>query len=307
MNDLISMSLIYILNNIGGSMIKDFDLSDWICFSERRNSKSYYSKDKKWMVKLGTDLTMKNEDELLVEKEITDKALRIGIKTPKVGDVIMLSDEKTTGLIYEYIENKKSISRAASEDIENYDYYIQRFARSAKDFHSKICDPKEFDSQLERIKKQINLRGFFSGNRREKVLNFLDSINDTYNCIHGDFQTSNFIMTDKDEFAIDLGAIAYGNPIFDVGCLYYFWNVLPQPITEPIFHCEHKWLRPMWESFCKYYYGMETKEEIEEFDKKMLKESPIYFCGMFEFIDPGKEMPVLVKLADDLFDKYFGE
>ena len=32
-------------------MIKNFDLSGWTCFSERRNSKSYMSPDKKWMVK----------------------------------------------------------------------------------------------------------------------------------------------------------------------------------------------------------------------------------------------------------------
>ena len=39
--------------------LKHIDLSTWTCFSERVNSKSYVSADKKWMVKFDAESIFK--------------------------------------------------------------------------------------------------------------------------------------------------------------------------------------------------------------------------------------------------------
>ena len=59
-------------------MIKDFDLKGWTCFSERRNSRSDMSADKKWMVKFGTQFAPMTLESLEKEMEVTKKALEIG-------------------------------------------------------------------------------------------------------------------------------------------------------------------------------------------------------------------------------------
>ena len=61
-------------------MIKNFDLTGWTCFSERLNSKSYVSADRKWMLKLGGATVDNNIESLEHDREATMKALEVGVK-----------------------------------------------------------------------------------------------------------------------------------------------------------------------------------------------------------------------------------
>lgn len=284
-------------------MIKNFDLSGWTCFSERRNSKSYMSADKKWMVKFGTEFAKATMESLEREKEITDKAIEIGVKTPKVGEIVELPGGEL-GLIYQYIEGKKSIARAVSEDLDNIDMYMKRFARSAKDMHSKVCDVNKFESIEDRVREQVKRIKELNDSQKEKALKLLDSIEKKNNCLLGDFQTGNFIMTDTEEFVIDLGAIAYGNPDYDIATFYFFCFYFPSYVTDRIFHCEQKYLHVMWDSFIKYYFDTTDEKVIKELNDKYAKYALVCFLGMLKFVDPGEEIQMIM---DEHFDKVFGK
>ena len=81
-------------------MIENFDLTGWTLFSERLNSKSYMSADRKWMLKVGGATVDNNLESLEYDREATKLALEVGVKTPKVKDVVRLSTGEC-GLIYE--------------------------------------------------------------------------------------------------------------------------------------------------------------------------------------------------------------
>lgn len=282
-------------------MIKNFDLSGWTCFSDRRNSKSYMSADKKWMVKFGTEYAKATIESLEHEMEVSKKALSIGVKTPKVDDIIELPSGEL-GLIYEYIEGKKSIARAASEDLDNIDCYMKRFAHISKDLHSKVCDPERFESIEERTREEIKKTIYLNETQKEKAFKLLDGIEKKNTCIHGDFQPGNFIITKDDEFAIDLGAIAYGNPDYDVACFYYFCYYFPKYITDMIFHCDPKYLPTMWKSFIKYYFDTTDEAELEKLTKKYEKYALVCFYALHKFVKPG---PEIQEAMDKYFDKVF--
>ena len=282
-------------------MIKNFDLTGWTCFSERRNSKSYMSDDKKWMVKFGTEFAPMTLSTLQEEMGVTNKAIEIGVKTPKVKDIVELPTGEL-GLIYEYIEGKKSISRAAGEDIDNYDKYMMRFARVAKDLHSKVCDVNKFESFEDRVREQILKWDIMDESQKEKALKLLDGIEKKTNCIHGDFQSGNFIITATEEFVIDLGAIAYGNPDYDIACLYYFFHYFPAYVTDRLFHCESKYLHGMWNSFIKYYYDTNDEKVLDEITKKFEKYALVCFFGLLKFVNPGTEVKDAI---DAHFDRLF--
>ena len=207
-------------------MIKNFDLSGWTCFSERRNSKSYMSADKKWMVKFGTEFAPNTIESLEKDKKLSEMAIEIGVKTPKVGEIVELPDG-TLGLIYEYMEGKTSIARAAGADTDHLDMYMKRFARIAKDMHSKICDPNKFESMEERIRHEITSRNILNASQKERALKLLDSVEKKNNCLLGDCQHGNFIMVGDKEYVIDLGALGYGNPDYDIANFYYFCHYFP--------------------------------------------------------------------------------
>lgn len=283
-------------------MIKNFDLSTWTCFSERRNSKSYMSADKKWMVKFGTEFAKATMESLEREKDLTDKALAIGVKTPKVGDIVELPNGEL-GLIYQYIEGKKSIARAMGEDIDNIDYYMKRFAHIAKDMHSKTCDVNKFESMEERVREQIKKLKELNDAQKEKALKLIDGIEKKNNCLLGDFQTGNFIMTGDEEFVIDLGAIAYGNPDYDIASFYFFCYYFPPYVTDRLFHCEPKYLPVMWESFIKHYFDTTDEKVIKELNDKYAKYALVCFMGMLKFVESG---PEIQDAMDKNFDRLFG-
>lgn len=282
-------------------MIKNFDLTGWTCFSERRNSKSYMSADKKWMVKFGTEFAKATLESLEHEMDVTKKALEVGVKTPKVDDIIELPSGEL-GLIYEYIEGKKSIARAAGEEPEKIDYYMKRFAHISKDMHSKTCDPSKFESIEDRVREQVSKRDILTEAQKEKAYKLLDSIEKKNNFIHGDFQTGNFIIAGDQEFVIDLGNIAYGNPDYDIACFYYFCHYFPTYVTDRLFHCEKKYLQVMWRSFIKYYYDTTDEKVLDELTKKFAKYALVCFFGQFKTVEPGPEINDAI---DEYFDKEF--
>lgn len=278
-------------------MKKNFDLTGWTCFSERRNSKSYMSPDKKWMVKFGTEFAEATLPMLEHEMEVTKKALEVGVKTPKVDDIVELPSGEL-GLIYEYIEGKKSIARAAGEEPEKIDYYMKRFAHIAKDMHSRTCDTSKFESIEDRVREQIKVRNILTEPQKEKAYKFIDTIERKNNFIHGDFQSGNFIISGDQEFVIDLGAIAYGNLDYDVACFYYFTHYFPKFVTDMVFHCDQKYLPEMWKSFIKYYYDTTDEKVLDEITKKNAKYALVCFFGQLKHVEPGPEI-------NDTMEKYF--
>lgn len=251
----------------GNYMCQKIDLTNWTCFSDRRNSKSYVSADKKWMVKFAADLEEFDENNMTREFEMAQKAYKIGVSTPKVKDLVM-NDEGRKGIIYEYIENKKSLARYVAEDLDNIDMYMKKFAEVAKEFHEIECDTNEFESVSGRVREQITIRDILLDHQKLKALRFLDTIEEKTKCVHGDFQTGNFILAGDKSYAIDLNFMGYGNPEFDIATFYHFCFFFPKEFTDVVFHCDQKYLPIMWESFIKHYYEINGQKALDEITEK---------------------------------------
>lgn len=280
-------------------MIKNFDLTGWTLFSERLNSKNYVSADRKWMLKLGGVTVDNNIESLEYDREATRKALEVGVKTPQVGDVVQIPSGEF-GLIYEYIDGKKSISRAMSEDLDNIEYYAKRFAKISREMHSKICDPKKFESMKDRTIAQIKERDILSEAQKERAYKLLDTIEDKNNFLHGDFQPANFIITKDEEYVIDLRTIACGNPDFDIAYYYYFSHRFSLEGIHRVFHCEPEYVIKMWDYFIKYYFDVQSEKAINELNEKYAKLSIVCFFELFKFLEV---RPNFRKAIVDAFDK----
>lgn len=279
-------------------MYKKIDLSSWICFSNRRNSQSYVSADKKWMVKFASDVKYNDENLLDREREMSLKALSIGVKTPKVGDIVV-DDEGRKGLIYEYIGEKKSIARIVSEDLDNIDCYMKKFAEIGKEFHSIKSDTTKFESVADRIREQIVEKDILLAEQKVKALEVLDSVEEKEFCVHGDFQTGNFILAGDKYYSIDLNYMAYGNPEFDLATFYHFCNLAPEHITNDVFHCDPKYPPIMWDHFIRYYYDTNNEKVLAEINDRMRKLACISTLGFFKHINVDSVLSDKVRKAVD--------
>lgn len=283
-------------------MIKNFDLNGWTLFSDRRNSQSYVSADKKWMVKFYNDLGERSLESLEEERNNTLKAIEAGVKTPKAGDVVESADGRK-GLIYEYIEGKNSISRALSKDTKNAENYIKRFARLAKEAHSRTCDTSKFTSIEEKLLKAIEETTLLSDERKKKAKNLIGTIEKKNNFLLGDFHTGNFIIAGDREFLIDLDFMGYGNPIYDIAIFYYFTHFMPDYVTRNLFHCCDELVPKMWYDFVRYYYGTEDDEEIMKIGDDMKKYAIVGFFYVLTKVKPGPEIEQNIKTKFDILLK----
>lgn len=280
-------------------MKKNFDISNWEIFSNRRNSTSYVSKDKKWMIKIYSEFGERSVEALEEEKENTLKAIEAGIKTPKVDDVVELPDGKY-GLIFEYVEGKSSISRALSKDIKNAEMYIEKFAKLAKETHSKVCDINKFESTEKRIIKIIEKTELLNEIQKKKAMNLINTIEKKNTFLLGDFHTGNFIIANDREFLIDLDFMGYGNPIYDVAVFYFFTHFMPGYVTRGVFHVSDELVPKMWYDFARYYYDTDNDEELMKISDDMKKYAIVLFFNLLGKIKPGTEI-------QDIMDRNFDE
>ena len=234
--------------------MKTINLDDWTLFSARRNSDNYFDADKKTMLKVF------NQDEASVipllekEKRISDYLAGIGIKTPAVLDMYR-TDDGRIGMTYENIKNKKSLSRAISEDNSLAQPYMELLAEMGKQYHSHICSEDWVPSYKELLAKNLPRLDFITPERREDIRRYVDEMPDDNVCMHGDFQPGNFIVADGTVYAIDVADLTKGCPVYDISMFHNLAVLFPPVSAEQAFHWSKELALKCWGLFTKAYFG----------------------------------------------------
>ncbi len=247
--------------------MEKIELSKWNMFSNRHNSENYNSPDGKWMLKLGFPGFCSTKEELLLEQSICRKVLSLGIPTPQVGEIVEF--EGRNGLIYERIEGKRSISKCVGEEPAKLDYYIKFFAENCKKLHSTECAPGTFKDAEEKYSRLLEESRMFPENVKEFARKIIKETPKVFTCIHGDMQTGNLIINDKGAYFIDLGEFACGNPLYDLGCYFYFCHYLPDDYLLAAHYMNAATMHKCWDVFAKYYFGADTPEKMAEVDARV--------------------------------------
>ena len=222
---------------------------------------SYFSNDEDSMMKLyyqGVSLR-----DIEVEKMKAHETFLLGVPTPLPGDII--THDGSYGITFERILNKSSFGKMLGLEPKRSDELAKIMANETIKLHSLQCNTNIFPNEKLLFKKAIDKFTPFTKEEFKKTYEFVDNIPDVTTCLHGDFHPGNIIMTkDGDVLFIDMGDFAYGDPRFDLGCLYFnMHNPLPGA-AQKVFHCEPEQLTVFWRDFIKHYYSLKTEKEIDE-------------------------------------------
>ncbi len=249
------------------TIMEKIDLSQWTMFSNRHNSENYNSPDGKWMLKLGFPGFCSTKEELLREQDICRKVVSLGIPTPHVGDIV--EQDGRLGLIYERIVGKRSISKCVGENPEHLEDYIKVFAEHCKKLHSTSCIPGMFQDAEEKYSRLLEQSKMFPENVKVFARNLIKETPKVSRCLHGDLQTGNLIVDDNDAYFIDLGEFACGNPLFDLGCYFYFCHYLPDDFLLATHYMNAAMMHKCWDVFAKHYFGADTPEKLTAVDARV--------------------------------------
>lgn len=236
---------------------KHLDSSKYQEFGASYLSKAYNSEDGDSMLKIYGTNVPKN---LVLQEKVTARAVMVfGIPTPLVGT--LYEDGEKNAIDFERIEGKRSFSRIMAEEPERLEEMSKRFARMCKELHNTPCDTSIFNERSIFYRQAAVNCKELTPEEKQKLLNFIDSVPQSTTCLHGDMQMSNVITTKNEDMWIDLADFGYGNPMFDLGMLYFQVKYSPEHILKDLFHFGRETISQVWEYFKEEYFGADTPEK----------------------------------------------
>lgn len=241
-------------------------MRDWTKSGEGHVAECFDNADGDSMMKLYREFVPKPVIEK--EKRTAQAAFLMGIPTPMPGEMVCSGGR--LGCSFERLADKRSFYRAISEEPERLEEFAVRFAKMAKKLHSTPCDKAVFPSYREKLTAIIKGVNLFTDEENSKLLSFLNSIEDTGMCIHGDLHGGNVITDGTAELFIDMGDFAYGNPIFDLGALFYAANDADDETNLREYHLSRATINEFWSIFKREYFGADTPEKQADIDRMML-------------------------------------
>lgn len=237
------------------------DLSEYDYSGEGANGASYNHKtNPNIMLKIYN--TIKPYSFIKNELDRAQKVYELGIPSPKPG--VLVTDGERYGIRFERIQGKRSFSRAVGDDPANVEYYAREFAKMCKKLHSTECPANMFQNVKDVYKHDLEENPFFTADQKAKIAAFIDSTPDANTAIHGDLQFSNAITDGKNNYFIDLGDFAYGNPLFDLGMVLLCCKYDSDEFVENVFHMKNETAHKFWDYFVPEYFGKDADPEAIE-------------------------------------------
>lgn len=237
-------------------------LNDYIRFGGGGNGESYCLKeDPSTMLKLYFPGKIQQP---LDEIKLAQKVYDMGISTPKPGKLVVTEDGRY-GILFSYIQGKKSFSRATSDEPEKVAQFASEFALMCKQLHSTYVDPTLFENVKDRYYRLLAENPFFTTAEKDKLARFIADTPDEDTAIHGDLQYSNAIFAGDRQYFIDLGDFCWGNHLFDVGMVYLCCYLSGEDYINEVFHMPKALAMKFWDCFAPVYFGEGIPlKEIEE-------------------------------------------
>jgi len=249
------------------SKYEKINLEDYIQTGEGGQALTYTKKDgsslaKMFMHGLGSETV---EHEFLISKAVYEA----GIPCPK--PIRLVTDGERFGGEYEVIAGKRSFTRIISQEPEQLEPLSVQFALLGKKIHQTPANTAVFPDMKEVIRPWIEKSTCISEPLRARLLATLDSLPSPKTCLHGDFHIGNIITDGKKDYWIDLGDFSYGAPEWDLSMNLYLAYYMSPESMDLLFHLDPATFRKHWSILVRTYYGVQTLEEQQACEKKLLK------------------------------------
>lgn len=242
-------------------------LDGWVLSGEGATAKCYFNQDDEHkMLKLFTGVITTKE---YAESEFTfsRNVEACGVRTPKA--IEMVEVDGLPGILYERVLNKKSVSRLCADDSDAIETIAALFARETKKLHATPCAPDLFPSRKERVLRVLDEHRGYRKKTVRVLRRLVESWEDTATCLHGDLQTGNLILANDVPYWIDLGSFAWGNPMFDIGCAYFFYVFGPgRLLGRKLTHMKPDQQDRFWNVFVRTYTESDDPAVLTAFTEK---------------------------------------
>ena len=167
-------------------------------------------------------------DEVRREITLSKEAFVLGMPTAISFDIVKVAPSKETegehdcyGLVYELLK-AQTLSTYVKEHPDQLDACARKFADLLQQLHQvEVPAGGNVPSAIERERQQVeHIRRYFPAESVDMLLNIIDNIPAGNRLLHLDLQTKNTMIQDGELMLIDMGEVAYGHPLLDLGHSY---------------------------------------------------------------------------------------
>ena len=210
-------------------------------------------------------------DRIEQEKYVAKKMLIYDIPSAISYDIVKVDDKY--GLVYEWI-NASTLGQYLSNNPDQLDVFATRMAKLLVKLHSTKFEKDVLPDGRKNLHMWVNIAeqsGYYSDEVISKLRNLINSIpyRDTF--IHGDFHPGNIMVMNDELILIDMTDVSVGNPIIDLLGSYQIMKLVPQRPggAERYTGMSNEMLLKLWSLFIKEYTGINNKDELDEYEKKL--------------------------------------
>ncbi len=246
--------------------------------------------------------SMSDERTVKREVETSQHVFGLGLSTPRMFDIVRVGD--AYGYTFERIKGKKSLSRICADDPSRISEIAALLASEGRKLHATTCDTAFFPSHKEGALKAIGAADFADEADKQKLLAFVEGLDDAPTCLHGDYQTGNLIVSGEGKpYWIDLGWFSHGLPMFDIGHLFLITQIYSQfQRMRDIIHMSREQLLAFWDAFAAAYSG---NADHAAFDAEAARFAAIDVCYI-SYQDPRPEANQMFgHVVHELVEKYY--
>lgn len=240
---------------------------DYVQIGEGGNGKTYENPSEPDLILKVNKEGLNNLDFVKREFEVSRAVESMGIKVPKMYEIVQVDD--VYGTMSQRIRDKKSLSRICHDEPERLEEMVKILCEKGMELFSTPCRTDLFPSRKRQVLKGIEITRFVRRKHLNKIRSFVETIPENDNCVHGDFQFGNIIKSGDDYYWIDLDRFAHGDPMFDIGHMFQIcmiYSSLKQ--VQDIFHMTHDQLNRAWDIFAKRYTGQDDHSDFDRLAAK---------------------------------------
>ena len=282
--------------------LKSIDINSWTQVGEGGIGKTYVHPDNPDILLKVNRSSMSDERTVKREVETSQHVFGLGLSTPRMFDIVRVGD--AYGYTFERIKGKKSLSRICADDPSRISEIAALLASEGRKLHATTCDTAFFPSHKEGALKAIGAADFADEADKQKLLAFVEGLDDAPTCVHGDFQPGNMIVSGEGKpYWIDLGWFSHGLPMFDIGHLFLITQIYSQfQRMRDIIHMSREQLLVFWDAFAAAYSG---NADHAAFDVEAARFAAIDVCYI-SYQDPRPEANQMFgHVVHELVEKYY--
>ena len=201
------------------------------------------------------------------EKHLARKAFVAGVPTAISFEVVACGTRK--GVLYEMI-NADTLSKYIERNVDRLEDVVDLYVGFCRQIHSIVPEPGVFPDAVDVACGHVEDCDLFTAGQRAAIQDRLQRTERRNTLVHSDIHPGNIMMQGDVPCLIDMGDMATGTPLFDLGPVRHILRFHSETgLCQKIIGLDNGIARRVWPLFLARYFNDPSPTELAAIDESV--------------------------------------